>query len=247
MWKKQVQGNGHPIICLHGWGQTHKNLEPLANLIASDASPILFDLPGFGKSPLPPAVWSADDYADQLASYMDENGIKKASFLGHSFGGKVSICFADRYPDRVNRLILLAPSGLKPQLSLLKKIRRIGIRAGARLVKTYDKAFGKKIFSEAFAPRYGSKDYQNAGPMRPILVKSVNEDLSGRMKNVRCPTLLLWGRKDSEAPLETGERMHRLIPDCKMCIFPHHGHYLCDDVGSHLMAGYILDFLREDR
>ncbi|WP_041941561.1 alpha/beta fold hydrolase [Waddlia chondrophila] len=245
MWSRQVKGSGSPMLCLHGWGQTHQNLETLAALLTCSASPILFDLPGFGRSPPPPAVWSADDYANHLASYMTENNIEKASFLGHSFGGKIALCFAEKYPEKIDRLILMAPSGLKPKLSLAKKLRRLGIRTSARFVKAYDRAFGKTIFNDVFTPRFGSSDYQNAGAMRPILVKSVNEDISSKIKSIQCPTLLLWGRKDMETPLEIGERMHRLIAGSKLCIFPHHDHYLCNDVGAHLMADYILDFLRE--
>jgi len=247
MWSRQIKGSGQPIICLHGWAQTHKNIEPLAELLAGETTPHLIDLPGFGGSPQPPEAWSADNYADHLAAFMKEKGIEKASLLGHSFGGKVSLCFAEKYPDKIDRLILMAPSGLKPRLPFSKKIQRMGIRVSGRLLKTYDKAFGKTLFADHFIPRFGSRDYQNAGSMRQILVRSVNEDLTQRIRNIHCPTLLLWGRKDTETPVEIGERMHRLIQDSTLCIFPHHGHYLCDDVGAHLMADYILDFLREEK
>lgn len=241
----QVKGSSRPLFCLHGWGQSHQNLEPLANLLKIDSDPYLFDLPGFGSSPVPDTVWSADDYADHLIAYMDAQEIPSASFLGHSFGGKVSMSLAARYPDRVNRLILMAPSGLKPKLSVQKKIRRIGIRAAARLIKSYDKLRGTQHFVDSFIPRYGSRDYQNAKAMRAVLVKSVNEDYTECVKQIACPTLLLWGEKDSETPVEMGKRLSNLIPDCQLQTFPYHGHYLADDVGAHLMAKSILPFLKE--
>lgn len=241
----QVKGSKSPLFCLHGWGQSHQNMEPLASLLKSDCAPYLFDLPGFGQSPPPDTVWSADDYADHFIAFMDANKIESASFLGHSFGGKISMSLAELYPDRIKQLILLAPSGLKPRLPLSRKIRRIGIRTSARLIKAYDKFSGTQYFSDYFIPKYGSRDYQNANEMRSILVKSVNEDYAGRVKNIQCPTLLLWGEKDKETPLEMGVRLAASIPNCQLVTFPYHGHYLADDVGAHLMAATILPFLKE--
>lgn len=241
----QVKGSSRPLFCLHGWGQSHQNLESLAKLLTNDADPYLFDLPGFGESPPPDSAWSADDYADHFISYMDEQKIPSASFLGHSFGGKVSMSLAERYPDRVDRLILLAPSGLKPRLSLPKKISRLGVRTSARLIKTYDRVCGTRYFVDFFIPKYGSRDYQNASAMRAILVKSVNEDYRERVTHITCPTLLLWGEKDTETPVEMGRRLSNLIPHCQLQVFPYHDHYLAHDVGAHLMAKSILPFLKE--
>jgi pimeloyl-ACP methyl ester carboxylesterase len=243
MWSKQVQGNNRPLFVLHGWGQTHQNLEPLADLLKSKADPFLYDLPGFGKSPIPPDVWSTDDYAKRLIEEMDSKGIKQISVLGHSFGGKIAICLASRYPKRIKQLILLAPSGLRPALPFSKKIKSKGIRLAGKLIKTYDALFQTTHFADAFIPQYGSSDYRNAGAMRPILVKTVNEDLTDRLPSVRCPTLLLWGELDTATPPEIGVRMARLIPNCRYQLFPNHGHQLFEDVGAHLMASYILPFL----
>ena len=64
----------------------------------------LIDLPGFGRSPAPEHAWSAFDYADRIIHYLDKKNIGQVDLAGHSFGGKVALCLAIRYPDRVRRL-----------------------------------------------------------------------------------------------------------------------------------------------
>lgn len=244
MWSRQVQGKSRPLLCLHGWGQSHRNLEQLATLLTCESDPILFDLPGFGKSQAPASAWSAADYAKRLIQYMDEQEIRQTSILGHSFGGKIAMCAAINYPQRIHKLILLAPSGLLPKLSWKKKIRQMGIRLTAKAVKKIDQICQTTFFEDTFIPRFGSADYQSAKEMRAILVKSVNEDLFPLLHQIQCPTLLLWGEKDIDTPLEMGYRLHAAIPNAQIYTFPHHNHYLQKDVGAHLMASYIIAFLK---
>lgn len=232
---------------LHGWGQSQENLHPLAELLAPISQPHLIDLPGFGKSEPPPSVWSAFDYADEMIRYLDMQKIEKVSLLGHSFGGKVAMCIAIRYPQRVHRLILLAPSGLKPKRRISQKIRIKLIITVGKLLKSYDNISGSQHYGSHFIPRFGSSDYQNAGIMRPILVRSVNEDLSSDVQQIHCPTLILWGKNDTETPPEIGCRLHSLITGAKLVLFPYHGHHLFQDVGSHLCATYIRPFLQETK
>lgn len=244
MFVKRMQGNGPPLLMLHGWGQTHEALKSLADLLVPVVSPHIVDLPGFGRSPVPDAVWSAYDYAERLMQYADDSGLKTFAVLGHSFGGKVAMCLAIRYPERIKRLALLAPSGVPARKTLKKCLRMWAIKATATAVKQADACCKTDYFQAYFVPRFASKDYQNAGPMRPILVRSVREDLSPALPSIRCPSLLLWGEQDTETPLEAGRRIARLIPRAALHVFPQHGHFLFQECGAHLCATYLRPFLK---
>lgn len=240
---ERIRGSGPSLVMLHGWGTSLEALKPLGHLLAPYADIHLIDLPGFGQSPFPGSAWSSFDYADRLIAYLDENNIQEAIFLGHSFGGKVSLSLAARYPTRVRQLILLAASGMKRKRSFGNRCRLQGIKWVGRALKGIDSLCGTTLFSQQFAPRFGSADYKNAGSMRPILVKSVNEDLSDSISTIVAPTLMLWGDKDTETPPEVAQRMHHLISDSKLFVFPGKGHWLYQDVGCHLCAHYIIPFL----
>lgn len=237
-------GNRH-IVLLHGWGHSLDSLRQLGSLLALRYRVHLIDLPGFGKSPAPESTWNSFDYADALAKYLKEQGIERACLCGHSFGGKVAFSFASRYPEQTDKLILIAASGLKPCRPFLPRLRTAALRVGAKLYKTIDALWGSKLFETEFIPRFGSADYKQAGSLRSILVQSVNEDLSAALKEVQCKTLLLWGGKDKESPLEIGKRMHALIRNSSLLVFPDKGHALPLDVGSQLCMRYIAPFLEE--
>ena len=61
--------------------------------------------------------------------------------------------------------------------------------------------------------------------MRQTLVKVVNEDLCDLMPNVKCPTLLIWGKNDDATPLSDGEKMEKLMPEAALVKFEGAGHY----------------------
>ena len=72
----------------------------------------------------------------------------------------------------------------------------------------------------------GSSDYSNSTPkMRAILSKVVNEDLKHVMPSIKCPTLLIWGEKDTATPIGDAKIMEKLIPDAGLVSFPNAGHY----------------------
>ena len=72
----------------------------------------------------------------------------------------------------------------------------------------------------------GSTDYRNASEMmRKILVKHVNTDLTEDLKNIKCPTLAIWGTNDSEVPYEDGKMLEKLIPNCGVVTYEGCTHY----------------------
>lgn len=244
MHVQRIKSNGFPLIMLHGWGLSCSQLEPLGELLSTKSNVYLIDLPGFGKSMPPDSVWSSFDYADCLVQYMDKHSIDQVDLLGHSFGGKVAMSLASRYPARVRNLILMAPSGIPRQRSLIQKCRMSLLIIAARGLKFWDRLWASSLFKDVFVPHFGSKDYQSAGVMRPILVRSVNEDLSSFISKLSHRCLIMWGQDDEDTPLEIGQRVHRLIKKSQLLIFPHKKHWIWQDVGAHLCAFHILRFLQ---
>lgn len=228
---------------LHGWGQTHRNLQPLAELLAPYARTHLLDLPGFGASSPPPEDWDTTRYAECVVRYLDAQGLNQVDLLGHSFGGRISLRIAAQHPDRVRKLVLLASHGLKVQKSPAARARMLMISRLARCVKWLDGVSGKHLFETWFTPRFGSADYRTAGRLRGTLVKVVTEDQSPDVPRITAPTLLLWGDRDQDAPLQIGQRLAAMIKDSQLIVLPHRGHYVHDEISAHLCAFYIKRFL----
>jgi pimeloyl-ACP methyl ester carboxylesterase len=239
----RLGNTGNPILMLHGWGQTLESLQPLGELLATSAQVHLIDLPGFGASALPDEDWDTNQYAERILRYMDENNLEKVDLLGHSFGGRVSIRLASKYPDRVRSVVLINSGGLQRRPSFQQQIRSQLIK-WLRVVFGWIPIFGSSL-KEWHTQRFGSRDYLNAGKLRGTLVKTVTEDLTSNAESILAPTLLIWGELDTETPIEMAHRYHQLIPNSKLISLPGRDHFLFRNEGSHLCAYYVLQWLRD--
>jgi pimeloyl-ACP methyl ester carboxylesterase len=227
---------------LHGWGQSKSSLRSLGELLAADAQVHLIDLPGFGESPRPATDWGTQEYADCILQYLDEHGVQATVLLGHSFGGRIAVRFASLHPSRVQALVLMSAAGVPRRRSLTARVRLWFVRLLGLLIKTLDRSDARK-WRTWFGETFGSRDYRAAGDLRGILVKHVGEDLSAAAREIRCPTLLLWGGQDRETPPEMAVRFNELITNSKLIIMPGKDHFPYEDVGAHLCAYYIIDWL----
>lgn len=232
------------VLLAHGWGQQGSNLQTLAECLARDYRVIVPDLPGFGRSERPPSAWGVEEYAAAIVQLLDTLSISQVMYIGHSFGGKIGLQLAAKYGDRVQSLVLISSAGLRPHQTLPSTLRRLLLRFGAKGIKAWDRFTGSDLFPNWYTPRYGSRDYRNAGAMRPILVRSVNEDVSQLLPLVSQPVLLLWGADDGDTPPEMAQRFCKLLPQATLHLFPDKGHHLCNGVGAHLCMRYLTPFLQ---
>lgn len=226
------------FLWAHGWGQSHAAFRPLAQSFATRWRHILVDLPGFGESPLPPADWGTADYAAFLAAFLETIPGRKL-WVGHSFGCRVGLQLAARHPAAVAGLFLIAAAGLKRKLPLKTNLYRT---LRTRAFKTLKAGIPLGVKAEWLYRTFGSADYRNAGPLRPVFVRTVNEDLSAIAQRIVTPTHFVYGAKDAETPPEFGARFRSLVPGSVLSILPELDHYTVLNEGRHRVAALLADF-----
>ena len=194
-------GEGTDIVLLHGWGQNIEMMQPIANALPGYRYTIL-DFPGFGESEEPKEEWNMMDYTKFLETFLQKVDVKKPILIGHSFGGRVAICYGAR--NDVSKIVLFGAPCVRMKRKSLKET----------VLKSIKKLPGMNQIGE-FAKKYiGSTDYRNATPiMRKTLVNVINLDLSGEAKKIKAPTLLIWGSLDTEAPIEDAKKLEALLQD----------------------------------
>lgn len=194
-------GEGKDVVLLHGWGQNIAMMQPVGNELPDYRITIL-DFPGFGESEEPKEVWTVEDYADSLKELLKELKVENPIILGHSFGGRVAICYASN--NKVDKLILCGSPCIRNNKKSLKET----------VLKSIKKLPGMNTIGEMAKKYIGSEDYKKASTvMRDILVKVVNQDLSEYAKKIECPTLLIWGTLDEAAPIEDARELEKLLKD----------------------------------
>ena len=219
-----MQGEGAPIILMHGWGCNLTTLLSVENVALESHKVYNVDFPGFGESQEPSSVWGVEEYTRLIEELVKLEKIENPTLLGHSFGGRVGILYASR--NIVNKLILVDAAGVKPRRSLKYYFKVYTYKLGKKLMPLI---YGKERAQQridAMRAKRGSSDYNNASPMmRAILSKVVNEDLKDKMPLIKAPTLLIWGENDTATPLRDANIMERLIPNAGLVSFPGCGHY----------------------
>lgn len=222
------KGEGEAVVLLHGWGANISLFNSMIELLAKQYRVIAVDFPGFGGSEEPKEIWNVSDYRDFVIEFLKELNVKEATFLGHSFGGRVIIKMfeKDTIPFKIKKLILTGSAGVMPKKSTKQKIKQ-------KIYKITKKIYSSKLITKLFPDalenlrrKNGSADYNAASPtMRQILVKVVNEDLTHLFEKVTPPTLLVWGKNDTATPLTDGQLMQRLMPDSALVVLDNSGHY----------------------
>ena len=222
------KGEGDIILLLHGWGSKLDFFSHIINNLSTDHKVYAIDLPGFGGTEEPKEAWNLDKYVDFIIAFINQMGIERLSILGHSFGGRLTIKLVNRTDlnFKVDKIVLVGSAGIKKKLNKRKTFK-------TRVYKTLKYLVGNKLVLKFFPnalnnlkKKFGSADYRNATPMmRDILVKTVNEDLTDLLPNIVQPTLLIWGDKDTETPIEDAKKMESLIKDAGLVTIPGAGHF----------------------
>lgn len=215
-------GEGPPIVVLHGWGGRIESMTPVITCLRAHMEVIALDLPGFGGSPLPQGVWGTPDYAAYVRDVLSDLGIERASFVGHSFGAKTALYLASTHPGLSEKVVATGASGLRTPPSMGARAKRV-ISKGARVAGRLGPP--GRLIRNAIYDRIASSDYKEAGDLRPILVKVVNEDITPLLPRISSPTLLIWGTKDDSVPVAHARRMEDLIPDAGLVLFEGAGHF----------------------
>jgi pimeloyl-ACP methyl ester carboxylesterase len=110
-------GSGPALLLLHGLGCDHTTWLPVVQALSRRYTVIAPDLLGHGLSDKPRADYSVGGYANGMRDLLTVLGIDKVTVVGHSFGGGVAMQFAYQFPERTERMVLVAPGGLGPEVT----------------------------------------------------------------------------------------------------------------------------------
>ncbi len=218
-------GTGEPlVVMLHGWGSSPESFLKIIETLKSQRRIIAPALPGFAGSPEPAQAWGVWDYVETVKAWLDEQGIERADFIGHSHGGRVSIGLAVEYPQMVNSLVLIGSAGLRLPPSLKLRWKRTMAKSMNIAMKLLPASMAEKLRSRR--EQLGSEDWRAASPvMRQTLSRVIGEDMSDQVAKISAPTCLIWGANDDAVPVLAARRMNDLIAGSKLTVIAGAGHY----------------------
>ena len=220
----EVEGEGKPLILLHGWLASSETMKPLQQHLSRNFKVYNVDIIGFGKSELPDKPMNTDDFGDFLAKFIEQLNIENPILIGHSHGGRTVINYAGRKLGKINKIVLIDSAGIKPKRSINYYIKIYTYKIVKKILKLFPKnleRIRKKVLN-----KFGSADYK-ASPeiLRKTMNIIINENQKEIMKNINVPTLMIWGDKDTATPLNDAKQMEKLIPNSGIAVLEGTGHF----------------------
>lgn len=212
------------FLILHGWGSKSERWTEIGNLLSKQGFKIIIpDLPGFGESNEPTNSWSLDNFVNLIEDFTKQLDLGKFYLLGYSFGGSLSIKSSLKFPQKIEKLFLVASSGIRKK-TLKKKI--------LIFVSKIFKAFSFIPFYESFRKLFykiivGKTDYINTkqGFLRKTLLRVIKEDLSHLLTEIKIPTIIIWGDRDAFTPVKDAYLMNMQIEKSKLIVVKDADHY----------------------
>lgn len=225
----KVVNNTLPVILVHGLGVSGAYFTPTAERLAVDFTVYVPDLPGHGLSDTPKAPLDVPGLTHALVRWMDAMGMNRAIMVGHSMGCQVVIDAACRYSSRVERLVLIGPTGDPEHQTIHAQLPR------ALLACTFERPSLVKFIV---------KDYLRMGArLWPEVLAMVNDPVEEKLSCVRQPVLLVRGSRDAIAPQRWVDEVARQLATERIHVIPGWGHNVNYSVPEPLVSA-IRPFLR---
>jgi pimeloyl-ACP methyl ester carboxylesterase len=235
-------GDEDPVVLVHGLGGQGQNWLENVPRLAQDRRVIAMDLPGFGLTP----KREDDDvtipgYGRWVNKLCDKLGLEQIELVGNSMGGYIAAEVAIQFPERVKRLVLVSAAGISsaetlqaPILTLGRIATALATNSAARhrhlasrpltrhlslaLVARHPRLLKADLAYEGFFKGAGKGGFDDA------LRACLDYDFRDRLPEVKVPTLIVWGEKDSIIPVRDADEFERLIEDSRKIVMKDTGH-----------------------
>jgi pimeloyl-ACP methyl ester carboxylesterase len=239
-WRLHLRDTGPrdaPVILfIHGFGSSLHTWEEWASALESRYRIVRFDLPGNGLSdPDPEGDYSDERSHKLIVTLMDGLGLVQVGIAGHSIGGRLAWTFAARHPQRVDRLVLVAPDGFASP----------GFEYGRAAEVPASMALMRYVLPEPLLKMSLAPAYADPAVLTPALTTRYHEmmlapgarqamlarmrqtvltDPVPLLRGIQAPTLLIWGEQDAMIPFANAADYLGALPNARLSALPGVGH-----------------------
>lgn len=255
--------NRQVALMIHGWSGSWYAMSPLIGLLSQRFRVIAIDLPGYGKSPPLSRRTTINEYVEFLADFIDKVSDSPVVLVGHSMGGMISITLAIKHPALVERMVLLNPT-ITGRLSnfiniiiapifsierfllgslLISGVEKVVIGITDRMMRPVSFAERSGITLEDYKHLMADARRRGQGRVRADCFFAMRENnLSGLLRQVETPSLVLWGAEDNTVPLREAGVVADEWPAADLRIIPkagHWPHFEAPDITRRLVASFL--------
>ncbi len=254
------RGSGEPVVLVHGFGASTYSWRKVIPELARGHDVIALDLSGFGltERTKDPRAYTREGQIELILNALDSFGIESAHFIGHSYGGALTMTLVARQPERVRSMVLV--DAAEPDYPIKRRrritsagpftwfyVRGVGLRRG-RVEKLFHRVYydTEQITDElidAYLDRLRIEGTVRA--FRNLTRPRKDAELGTvRYAELDVPALVVWGAEDTVVTAEKGEGYARQLPDSRFVSIAQSGHSPMEEQPEEFLA-HVLPFLDE--
>jgi non-heme chloroperoxidase len=229
---EQGDVSGIPVLLLHGVTDSWHSYEPVLPYLPDSIHAFALTQRGHGDASRPASGYRFDDFASDLAAFMDALQIESAVIVGHSMGSAVAQRFAIDFPERTLGLVLV---GSFATLRSNPGVQQLWDSAIATLTDPVDPGFVREFQQSTLAQPVPQAFFEvvmteslkvPARVWRAAFEGFLEDDFSGELEKIEAPTLIVWGDQDAFCPRSDQEMLTREIRGSRLVVYAGAGHAL---------------------
>jgi pimeloyl-ACP methyl ester carboxylesterase len=228
--------SGAPVVLIHGYTDSARDWVPLMPYLSKRFRLILVDIRGHGQSSKPECCYTRLDFAYDIKLLLDSLGIQRADIVGHSLGSIIAQTFAEFWPEKTRRVVLISSTGGRPPGMAPPKF---DFAAEIRKLKEPIEPDSPFMIAWWDSPTPVDPDFirrqrkDAAGiPLRVWLAvldqglpsDNLYGDLQSTLPKLKAPTLLIWGSKDPIMEEPMRKTLIQALPAAEVKVFEGLGH-----------------------
>ena len=250
----QDEGRGEVVLFFHGSGpgaSGYSNFKRNYPYLAERGyRTVVPDTLGFGYSSKPDGIdYGLDFVCGAVVRFLDKLGIEKATVVGNSHGGALAIKLALDHPQRVTKLVLMAPGGLEERETYMKMegirtMMKVFLAPGGIDREGMRTVFGHQLFDGTQLTEEILDERCAIAPLQPkrVLTSLAVPHLSPRLKELQMPVLAFWGVNDKFCPVSGAQTIANEVSHARVITLSRCGHWVMVEYAD-LFNRMTLDFL----
>jgi len=231
-----IKGKGDPIFLIHGGGTWMYSWRNIIDSLSLNHTVYAFDMPGHGYTVAKDEPeYNLDDFASFIDLFVTHFKIDKINIIGNSWGGGWALYYAEKFPDKVKKLILIDPSGLDvkdvfeweilkyPLLGELasKMVTKNAVRKAYEKVYVNQSFVDSVLIEETYKPLQIKQNQRATYKIKRHCDWKITES---QMENLTIPVKIIWGDKDNYLNVKYAEIYAAKIKTSDLTIMRNCGH-----------------------
>jgi non-heme chloroperoxidase len=220
---------GPPVIFLHGYTDSSFSFSRVLPLLDAARHAYALDLRGHGDSERPARGYALRDFAADVVAFMDEQGIERATLVGHCMGSLVAQRVALDAPRRVSGLVLVSSMTsarrIEGAVELQQGVEALGETVPAEFAREFQTGTVYGPLPDEFMDGVVAESLKvPARVWRETLAGLLDDEQGARLGRIRTPTLLLWGDRDALLDRAEQDALAATLAGSELVVYPETGH-----------------------